>query len=78
MEGGFLEEFTSSVGFAAALSIVGIVLAINGGRIAAHRAFHTRFFDVRGGGALALGLVVLVLGLAVVAVAWMRGLGFLR
>lgn len=73
--GGFVEELASSPIFASALAIVGIVLAVNGGRIAAHRAVRTRLFSATGGGAVALGLAMLALGLAAVAVAWFRGLG---
>ncbi len=73
--GGLLEPFTSSPTFAAALSIVGIVVAVSGGRIAAHRAVRTRLFSVTGAGAVALGLALLAAGLAAVAVAWTRGLG---
>jgi hypothetical protein len=50
---------------------------VNGGRIAAHRAVETRFFSAKGGGAVALGLAMLVVGLAAIAVGWIRGLGLL-
>jgi hypothetical protein len=70
-----LEEFTTSPTFATGLAVIGIVVAINGGRIAAHRAVRTRLFSATGGGAVALGLAMLVLGLAAVVIAWIRGLG---
>jgi hypothetical protein len=76
-EGGTLDSFTTSLSFATGLSIIGIVVAVNGGRIAAHRALKTRFFSVQGAAAVALGLALLALGLAAIAVGWIRGLGLL-
>jgi hypothetical protein len=70
-----LDEFIASPTFAAALSIVGIVLAVNGGRIAAHRSVATRLLTLKGGAAVALGLVMLAVGLAALGAAWVRGLG---
>ena len=56
--------------------MLGVVLAVNGGKIAAHREVVTRLFSIRGVPAIAIGVLMLAAGLAAVVVAWSRGLGW--
>lgn len=56
--------------------MLGIVVAVNGGQIAAHRALVTRVVSIRGAPAVAIGLVMLAAGIAAVVVAWTRGLAW--
>ncbi len=63
-------DLTSSVG----LLVVSIIVASNGGRIAAHREVVTRFGALRGAPALALGIAMLLAGLVGVGFSWYVGL----
>jgi hypothetical protein len=56
--------------------VTGIVVAVNGGKIAAHRALVTRLVSIRGAPAVAIGLVMVVVGVAALVVAWTRGLAW--
>lgn len=60
----------SSIG----LLVLSIFVAVNGGKIAAHRLLATRLVTLRGAPALALGLVLLAAGLSGVAYSWYVGL----
>jgi hypothetical protein len=54
--------------------MLGIVSAVNGGRIALHRRVRLPLVELRGALAISLGLVLLVVGLAAVVFAWVKGL----
>jgi hypothetical protein len=56
--------------------VFGIVVAVNGGQIAAHRALVTRIVSIRRAPAVAIGLVMVAVGLAALVVAWTRGLAW--
>lgn len=60
----------SSVG----ILVLSIFVAVNGGRIAAHRTLATRFVTLRGGAAVALGAALLAVGMGGVAYSWYVGL----
>jgi hypothetical protein len=56
--------------------VIGVVVAVNGGKIAAHRELVTRLFSIRGAPAVGIGLLMLVAGVAALVVAWARGLAW--
>lgn len=66
----------SNVMSAAGLLVLSIFVAVNGGKIAAHRVLSTRLVTLQGAPARALGLVMLVAGLAGAGYSWYVGLRF--
>lgn len=59
---------------AVGILVLSIVVAVNGGKIAAHRLLATRLVTLRGGAAVVLGVAMLVAGICGVAYSWYVGL----
>lgn len=64
----------SNVMSSAGILVLSIVVAVNGGKIAAHRMLSTRLLRLQGGPAVVLGIVMLAAGLSGVAYSWYVGL----
>jgi hypothetical protein len=68
------DNLLSAVG----ILVISIIVAVNGGKLAAHRELVTRVGTLRGAPAVALGTVMLAAGIAGIAFSWYAGLGLGR